>query len=148
KTASGSGASAKGDRRPVAQQRERPAVHPLLDGAERPAVLARQPGRALHGGRQHLALADRDVHDPGGGRLGPAVAAARRHRLVRRRLRQPRLDEHAIGGVNGMWMSTSGRQKNPRSARITRKSWATASIAPAAKQCPWIAATVGTGSAS
>ena len=50
--------------------------------------------------------------------------------------------------VNGMLMSTSGRQKKPRSARITRKSWASASMAPPANACPWMAATVGTGSAS
>src|SRR5258708_6327148 len=45
----------------------------------------------------------------------------------------------------GMLMSTSGGQKKPRSPRMTRKSWARASIAPAAKVCPWSAATVGTG---
>jgi len=33
-----------------------------------------------------------------------------------------------IPGVNGMLMSASGRQKNPRSARITRKSCAMARL--------------------
>src|SRR5258708_19044154 len=50
-----------------------------------------------------------------------------------------------IPELKGMLMSTSGRQKKPRSPRMTRKSWARASIAPAAKVCPWSAATVGTG---
>ena len=43
---------------------------------------------------------------------------------------------------NGMLMSTSGRQKKPRSARMTRKSCASASMAPPAKQWPCTAATV------
>ena len=38
--------------------------------------------------------------------------------------------------VNGMLMSTSGRQKKPRSARITRKSCASASIAAAGERMP------------
>jgi len=47
-----------------------------------------------------------------------------------------------IPRLNGMLMSTSGKQRNPRSARITRKSCASASIPPPAKQCPCTAATV------
>src|SRR3954452_23300134 len=39
-----------------------------------------------------------------------------------------------ILGVNGMLMSASGRQRYPRSARMTRQSCASASIAPPAKQ--------------
>ncbi len=51
-------------------------------------------------------------------------------------------------GVNGMWMSASGRHQNPRSARITRKSCASDSIAPAAKVWPCSAATVIIGRVS
>ncbi|CQD02647.1 hypothetical protein BN970_00212 [Mycolicibacterium conceptionense] len=54
----------------------------------------------------------------------------------------------AIPGVNGIRMSTSGKQKKPRSSRMTRKSWAIASIAPAPKACPTTAATVGIGKVS
>jgi hypothetical protein len=39
-------------------------------------------------------------------------------------------------------------QKKPRSSRITRKSWASANIAPPAKAWPPSAATVGSGKAS
>ncbi|SCE14069.1 hypothetical protein GA0115252_13215 [Streptomyces sp. DfronAA-171] len=47
-------------------------------------------------------------------------------------------------GWKGRPRSTSGRQNQPRSARITRTSWASAHIAPAAKVCPVSAATVTT----
>jgi hypothetical protein len=51
-------------------------------------------------------------------------------------------------GVKGMLMSASGRHQKPRSARITRTSWARENIAPAAKVCPCSAATVTSGSDS
>ena len=53
-----------------------------------------------------------------------------------------------IPGVNGIPRSTSGRQKKPRSSRITRWSHASASIAPAAKTWPLRAATVAVGKPS
>ena len=47
--------------------------------------------------------------------------------------------------VNGSPMSTSGRQKYPRSARMIRSSQARASMAPAAKAWPFTAASTGMG---
>ena len=49
-----------------------------------------------------------------------------------------------IPGEKGIEMSTSGRQKKPRSARMMRTSWPRASRAPAANVWPWSTATVGT----
>ena len=97
-----------------------------------PCLAASAPARST--ASAGLVLADRGVDDARGRRVGAAVAAAGRHRLVRGAFDSRAWISAAIGGVNGMWMSTSGRQKKPRSARMTRKSWATASIAPAAKQ--------------
>jgi hypothetical protein len=51
-------------------------------------------------------------------------------------------------GENGRPRSTSGRQKYPRSARITRMSWAIARMAPAPNAWPLTAATVTTGEIS
>ena len=44
--------------------------------------------------------------------------------------------------------SISGRQNQPRSGRMTRRSWASASMAPMPNAWPLSAAAVGTGNVS
>ena len=70
---------------------------------------------------------------PADNRLGGSEPAPENHRLVRRLRRSASTRSSAsIPGVNTMPIFTSGKHMKPRSSRMKRASWASASIPPAA----------------
>ena len=82
--------------------------------------------------------------DRGGPRSGGPSGSPPRHRAGA----GGGVTRASINGWNCMPRSISGRQNQPRSGRMTRRSWASASMAPMPNAWPLSAAAVGTGNVS
>lgn len=105
--------------------------HRLFDRSERARVLASQWANLVDGRAGDRVRRTGDVDEAELCCVGPGEPTARSHRGHRGARSEFDWMSAAMPALNGMRMSTSGKQKYPRSSRIARKSCAIASIAPA-----------------